>query len=86
MDWYVKRNNGPTIFYISRNLVHDTLLYRMCLSRSAHDEFDRDIAYLYTGWHPSMSMILLVYVLKDFIIGGIPMVIGRLKYKMRMEI
>ena len=29
---------------------YDTLLYRMVLSRSAHDEFDRELAYLYYGF------------------------------------
>ena len=66
MDWYVRRSNGPTTFYYGRDLIHDTLLYRMCLSRSAHDEFDRDIAYLYTGFLRTCMDIDLMVIYYEF--------------------
>ena len=42
--------NGPLLRVVENVLTYDTLLYRMVLSRSAHDEFDRGIAYLYYGY------------------------------------
>ena len=41
------RRSAPLLRVMGDIIVFDTLLYRMNLSRSAHDEFDREIAYLY---------------------------------------
>lgn len=46
----LERRNGPSLRMVGNDLRFDTLLYRMKLSRSAHDEFDRGIAYLYYGY------------------------------------
>ena len=57
------RKDGPLVRMVGNDLRFDTLLYRMVLSRSAHDEFDREIAELYYGFLKEIrgSGTLLVY-------------------------
>ena len=46
----LNRRNGPLLRVIGKEVRFETLSYRMVLSRSAHDEFDRDLASLYHGF------------------------------------
>ena len=44
------RVDGSLLRMIGDEIVYDTLLYRMTLSRSTHEEFDRDLAHLFHGY------------------------------------
>ena len=64
--WHVilDRRDGPYLRMDGDELRFDTLLYRMVLSRSAHNEFDRALAYLFFGFMKEIkaSGSLLVYI------------------------
>ena len=62
-DVVLVRREGPLLRMVGDELRFDTLLYRMVLSRSAHDDFDREVVELYYGFLKEIkkSGVLLVY-------------------------
>ena len=62
-DIILERRDGPFLRMVGNELRFDTLLYRMILSQSAHDDFDRETVDLYCGFLKEIkrSGPLLVY-------------------------